>query len=397
MNARDYIRSWRQIMGARRSVFMMPAEPSARFRGKLVADRSSPNPRNNQISAVPAFAFDTQSYTRFGTFDGLRLPWPIDPSALFGRSAPLIMEIGFGGGTFLRDLAARHPEANVIGVEHSHHCLSDVERALAKHPLPNLRLIHSDALVTLGYVCGEAWIDALHINFPDPFPKNSHVDRRLLSPFSLALIASRLRPGAALHIATDVAAYARSIAEDLAATPGLRSRHPTPWLTAVPGRTVTRYERKAQDRGITCHYFEWERTTGTPPPVAIPDQPADFAEEVMPNIVLHSPLTLDAIAAAFQPSQHLHEGIHVHLLEMYQNHTHHGLLIDTFVDEPLIEQRPGIAIAEHEHEPHRYIVRLAPLGHPRPTRGVHVAVSLIADWVSTLHPDTEIVYRHVQS
>ncbi len=75
------------------------------------------------------------------SLEAIRLPWPTSWPALFGRSAPLIVEIGFGGGTFLMDLARRNPQANVVGVEHSHHCLTDVEALVLKQRATNIRLI----------------------------------------------------------------------------------------------------------------------------------------------------------------------------------------------------------------------------------------------------------------
>ncbi len=329
------------------------------------------------------------------SFEGIRLPWPLDWTAWFGRAAPLIMEIGFGGGHFLLALRKDHPEANIVGVENSHHCLAEVERRIALIGSTNLRLIHAEALMTLAYVCAPASLDRLYINFPDPFPKSAHSGRRLLNAPSLALIASRLKPGALLTIATDVDAYAESIAHDLALTPGLVNRHTSPWVTALAGRTVTRYERKAQARGATCHYFEWERDSSVSVPPAIPIQPGMPGEpEPMPNVVLHSPLSLEAIADAFRPIEYREGDIHVRLLSIYQNRSQNGLLIDSFIDEPLIEQRPGIAIASPD-APNRYVVRLSLIGYPRPTQGAHIAVRKVADWLKSLHPDTEVVQRHL--
>ncbi len=232
-------------------------------------------------------------------------------------------------------------------------------------------------------------MDALYINFPDPFPKTAHIQRRLLSAETLTLIASRLKPGALLTIATDVDAYAESIAADLSHTAGLINRHPTPWITTLPGRVTTRYERKAQQRGATCHYFEWERTSE-----ALPVPPIrDAFEEIMPNVVLTSPLSLREIAEAFHPLWHDVEDVHVHLLGVY--HSDRSLLIESFIDEPLLEQRPAIAVAQREI-PHKYVVRLSAIGHPRPTPGVHIAVRMITDWICRLHPDTQILYDAVK-
>jgi tRNA (guanine-N7-)-methyltransferase len=171
----------------------------------------------NELSPTPPNPSD-HDVRRRTSHNGVRLPWPTDWTALFGRNAPLFVEIGFGGGHFLVDLAKHNPDANVVGVEISHHCLHEAERKMVGLGLRNLHLIHLDAVATLAYICAPTSIDKLYINFPDPFPKTAHVQRRLLAPYSLALIASRLKPGALLTIATDVPAYAESIAADLAAT-----------------------------------------------------------------------------------------------------------------------------------------------------------------------------------
>jgi tRNA (guanine-N7-)-methyltransferase len=332
------------------------------------------------------------TFTRFSE-SLFRVPWPLDADALFGRSAPFVAEIGFGGGHFLVALAQQHPDWNILGVEHSNFCMDETERKVIRLHLPNVRLIHGDAMAALAYLFAPASLDRLHINFPDPFPKTKHTHRRLLAPFSLALITDRLRPGAQLHIATDVAQYAESIAADLATTPGLRNLHSTAWITSVPGRTVTRYERKAIEKGSICHYFEWVRDQSTTEPPMIPPQPPG---EDMPNIVLTTPLTPAEIAAAFTPIEHTEGDFHIHLMSIYENKTEGGLLIDTFIDEPLIEQRPAISIGLSSKDRNRYVIRLAIIGYPRPTAGAHAAVRLIGEWLQGLHPDTRIVHHNAK-
>ena len=83
---------------------------------------------------------------------GLHLPWPSDWAVLFGRQAKTILEIGFGGGHFLVDLAARMPNVNVLGVEHSFYSLNETERRVHKANLSNVRLIYADARLTLTYI-----------------------------------------------------------------------------------------------------------------------------------------------------------------------------------------------------------------------------------------------------
>ncbi|MHB8627265.1 MAG: tRNA (guanosine(46)-N7)-methyltransferase TrmB [Aggregatilineales bacterium] len=331
------------------------------------------------------------------TLNGLQLPWPTDWIALFGRSAPLLMEIGFGGGHFLVDLAQRRSDANVVGVERSHYSLTETAERIRKAGLTNIRLIHAEALLALAYLCPPGSLDALYVNFPDPFPKKAHAKRRLLTPDSLNLMATRLKPGALLTIATDVQPYAESIAHDLTHVPALIRCHNTAWVNELPNRIQTRYERKAREKGAACYYFEWERAATSAPITLSTMFALPLQEEIMPNAVLLSPLTLDEIAAHFQPTQHVSDENRIHWITLYREYAGHGLLIDTFIDEPLIEQRLGIVISATADEPGRYVVRLDSLGYPRPTPGTHLAVHLVVEWLRRLHPDTQIVHRAINA
>jgi tRNA (guanine-N7-)-methyltransferase len=337
------------------------------------------------------------------TYSPFHLSWATDFNVFMGRSAPLIVEIGYGGAHFLTDLALNHPASNVIGIEVSHFCTQDGETKRRKHLLENLLLIHGNAVTTLAYVFSSASVDRFYINFPDPFPKTSHAHRRLLAPYALSLITDRLKPGGLLTIATDVPAYAESIAHDLAHTAGLVNLHPSAWLSELPGRTPTRYERKAIEKGHPRHYFEWQRDhiSRATPVIPVQESPHPYTsatldsqlDTFMPNIVLTTPLTLTELSAAFTP-QEFHEGaIHVRLLGHYLNPTQ-GLIIDTFIDEPLLEQRPAIVIVPRgsENGVSRYVVRLSLIGYPRPTQGAHVAVRQIAQWVARCHPDTRLLH-----
>ena len=187
------------------------------------------------------------------------------------------------------------------------------------------------------------------------------------------------------------------IAHDLAQTPALISRHSTAWVTELPNRIQTRYERKAREKGVACYYFEWERAD-TSLPIALPTVLAlPQQEDIMPNAVLLSPLTLDEIATHFQPAQHVSGETRIHWITLYREYTGHGLLIDTFIDEPMIEQRMGILIAASPDEPGRYVVRLDSLGYPRLTSGTHMAVALVVEWLCSLHADTKIVHRAINT
>jgi len=140
-------------------------------------------------------------------------PTAIDLEALFGRSAPVVLEIGFGNGDTLVVQAAAHPECNFLGVEVHEpgvgHCLLAARAA----GLGNLRLIRHDAIEVLQRQLGAGSLARVNLYFPDPWPKKRHHKRRIVQPAFLELLADRLAPGGTLHIATDWQDYAAQIDE----------------------------------------------------------------------------------------------------------------------------------------------------------------------------------------
>ena len=143
-------------------------------------------------------------------------PQPIDMREMFGRDAPLVLEIGFGNGESLVQLAADTPQFNFIGIEvhrpGTGHCMLHAETA----ELQNLRLVCHDALDVLQHQIGLNSLARINLYFPDPWPKARHHKRRILQHSFLQLAASRLSANGCLHIATDWANYAEHIDELLA-------------------------------------------------------------------------------------------------------------------------------------------------------------------------------------
>ncbi|MFN8423457.1 MAG: tRNA (guanosine(46)-N7)-methyltransferase TrmB [Anaerolineae bacterium] len=183
------------------------------------------------------------------------LPWPTPWADVFGRGGELCVEIGFGRGQFLLDLARRRPEANVVGVEVSNRSLVAAEEGARKASLSNVRVVHATGQSALAHLFDEASIAAVYVHFPDPWFKTRHAHRRLLAPATVALIASRLAPGGALHAATDVAAYALEIDRALAAADGLRNAADARWRSERDEGVATKYETLARAAGRDCAYF----------------------------------------------------------------------------------------------------------------------------------------------
>jgi tRNA (guanine-N7-)-methyltransferase len=185
--------------------------------------------------------------------------WP----ALFGDAVPaplrLVLEIGFGRGEFLIALACAAPDVAHVGVELSWKRVHKQARRLAKEPLANVRLLHGRGEEAI-LLFAPGSLEAVWINFPDPWPKKRHHRRRLVQARLVAAIAERLAPGGLLHVATDDPAYAEHIDAVLAAEPQLENAlAPARWLAEVPGRMPTAYEQEWRALGRSLHFWTYRR------------------------------------------------------------------------------------------------------------------------------------------
>ena len=148
---------------------------------------------------------------------------PLAASTIFGRDGPLVLEIGFGMGESTTAIALAQPERNFLGVEVYPAGVGSLLRRIDEAGLTNLRIIQHDAIDVLTHMMSPASLAAVHVFFPDPWPKARHHKRRLIRPEVVALIASRLAPGGVLHCATDWAPYALQMLQVLSDEPLLEN------------------------------------------------------------------------------------------------------------------------------------------------------------------------------
>lgn len=177
-------------------------------------------------------------------------PTPLAIEELFGREAPVVLEIGFGNGETLVEQAAAHPQRNYLGIEvHDPgigHCLLQIEQA----GIDNLRLMAHDAIEVLTDQVPDGSLARVNLYFPDPWPKKRHHKRRLLQPAFLALIASKLEPSGSLHVATDWANYAEHIDEVCADDPHFTIAERVEHAGDRPiDRPTTKFERRGLRKG----------------------------------------------------------------------------------------------------------------------------------------------------
>lgn len=188
----------------------------------------------------------------------------LDAEEWFGRSAPLILEIGCGTGVSTAAMAAAEPDLDVIAVEVYRRGLAQLLTAVDRDGLTNVRLVRGDGVDVLDQMLTANSLIGVRVFFPDPWPKVRHHKRRLLQPATVAMIADRLSPGGILHAATDHAEYAQYIAEVGAAEPSLRrvpagDAETTAHLPIAVHRPVTKYEGKAQRAGSAVTELLWEK------------------------------------------------------------------------------------------------------------------------------------------
>jgi tRNA (guanine-N7-)-methyltransferase len=190
-----------------------------------------------------------ETLERFGLPDG-----PVEPARAFGRTAPLVLEVGCGLGHAALAYAGTRPDHDLIAVDvHTPGVALLASRVEAAH-LTNVRLVEGDALDLLGRLPA-ASLHAVHLFFPDPWPKRAHHKRRIVRADVVAVLTDRLVAGGRLLFASDDPAYAAAARQTLEAHPALRGgASPRPAWRPVAG-----YEAKALREGATVVDLAYER------------------------------------------------------------------------------------------------------------------------------------------
>ena len=144
---------------------------------------------------------------------------PLDPQVAFGRTAPVVLEVGCGHGAAAIAYAQAHPGHDLLAVDVFTPALARMLAEADRRGLANLWLHQGDAVLLLRDRIAPSRLAAVHLFFPDPWPKAKHAKRRFLAAHTLDLLASRLEPGGHLLVATDHETYAAHAREVLAAHP----------------------------------------------------------------------------------------------------------------------------------------------------------------------------------
>ena len=167
----------------------------------------------------------------------------LDPEETFGRRAPWVLEIGSGMGETTAAIAEAHPDTDFLAVEVHVPGVGSLLRRIDSLGLGNLRVVRHDAVEVLARMIADASLAAIHLFFPDPWPKKRHHKRRLVQPEFVALAARKLAPGGILHAATDWPDYAEQMLAVLAAEPLLENAA-SGYAARPTQRPLTKFEHR---------------------------------------------------------------------------------------------------------------------------------------------------------
>ncbi len=180
-------------------------------------------------------------------------PSALDLDRLFGRAAPKILEIGFGMGETTATIAQEHPENDYLGIEVHTPGVGSLLKRIADGHLENVRIVQHDAVEVVQHMIAPAALEGVHLFFPDPWPKKRHHKRRLIRPEFVALLASRMKPGALVHACTDWEDYAQQMLQVLSADRALENT-----ASGYAERPEIRPETKFERRGLALGHSVWD-------------------------------------------------------------------------------------------------------------------------------------------
>ncbi len=185
---------------------------------------------------------------------GLRYqPEVQDLDAAFGRRAPKVVEIGFGMGGATAEIAQARPDTDYLGIEVHGPGVGSLLKLVEERQLSNVRVIQHDAVEVFTHMLAPASLDGVHVFFPDPWHKKRHNKRRLIQPPFVALLASRIKPGGYLHLATDWEDYAIQMLDVLSQEPSLENTADG-YAPRPDYRPLTKFEQ----RGLRLGHGVWD-------------------------------------------------------------------------------------------------------------------------------------------
>lgn len=292
---------------------------------------------------------------------------PVDIDGLFEREAPVWAEIGSGSGYFLKAAAREHRDANFLAAEiHSSSVLRTYNR-VRQASLSNVRLYHGDGRFFLRNLLSERLLSGLYVNFPDPWPKKKHADKRLLDDSFFRLLASRLVDTGRAYLTTDHRNYFCWALEQGRESRCFEIRQKPPPPLVMKSRYARKWE--SDDRSIYHAEFSKICHVRVQPTLCIVGMQHSVLEGSLPNL------------RAFEPIVHSFDGSHVVIKRALRPIGREAVLFDVHIEEEGLVQDVLLRVRDRGNGNH-YILGVDPFGRPLATKGVAEAVRVLTDWFS---------------
>lgn len=300
-----------------------------------------------------------------------RLSFPAQPIEIFQREAPLVMEIGFGDGGFLEWMAKTHPHWNCLGADIAYGSVTRTFRRMRRAGLTNVRLHHGSGLFLLRNLLGDASVSRVYVNFPDPWRKSRHAQRRLFQPCFFELLAARLKTDGALLFTTDDASYF-----DQTITLARESGYYKLSRTSAPPATLqTKYATKWREAGRKVYHVHLQKQFASKSKIP----PIIHKEKDMHHALLSGsiPAIMD-----FEKIVHPFPNGHIVILDVLQMIGQEGLVFMARSHEPELIQDLFVQLRPTETDSADLLLSIMNFGKPIATRGTRETVNALCHWLT---------------
>lgn len=300
------------------------------------------------------------------------LTFPSSSEHLFGRDAPLVVEIGVGSGRFIEAIAGKYEYWNVLGIDRAPDSVVRTFRRLHRAGIENARVMKADARFVIRDVIPRHGLHSLYINFPDPWPRRKHWSRRLLQPPLLRLLSSRLSDDGRILLTSDHPEFFEFVCDNARASGLYRVEPGEP----PPESLETKYARKWKERDIDIHHAALVKT----------GEADDFEIEVeVVDQMYHAVLTGELPdLSGFERRDYSFRNGAVVIRDVFRALNEPGYAFLIHVEESGLSQE---IVVEARKGRSGYVVGVKRFGEPLQTRGVRYAVRFVADFLREMGMD----------